>query len=201
MNPRGSASKATGSELTVFFDYTCQHSYRLKELLRRVSPIENLRVRWKTLSLKEFRRHEHEPSFFEDGDLTSFSILVLALAHAVPETGFDRYHNSMFDAIHAEERELDRDDLLQIAEDAGMDRKAFESLHKRWLKAVIKDHIEGVDKWNAHGTPTAVFDDSTAVYLRFDHPPESDEEAEELWKTVTGVARGHPDLLEFKRSV
>lgn len=190
-----------GGKLTVFFDYTCQHSYRLKELLRRISPQAHLDVSWKTLSLKEFGRHDDEPSFFDDAELSSFSILVLALAHAVPDIGFDRFHNAMFDAIHAEERELDREDLLEIAEDAGLDRKAFEASRKRWLKAVVKHHREGVERYNAHGTPTVVFGDSIAVYLRFAHPPATDDEARELWESVTAVARGHPGLLEFKRSV
>lgn len=186
--------------LTVFFDYTCTHSYRLNELLKRITKKQDLTVKWRTLSLKEFRREEDEPSAFEEG-FSSFSLLALALAHGVPAKGFLQYHNTLFDAAHGKHLELTYEDLIGIAESAGLDPKKIKREGKAWLRAVVEDHHAGVHRWNAHGTPTAVFDGKIAAYLRLNGVPANDRDATKLWNTILKVARGHPDLIEYKRSV
>lgn len=185
--------------LTVFFDYTCGHSFALKELLAGVSPGVKPRPEWKTLSLKEIRRRDGDPSVFDDRALHSFSLLALALSHAAREGDFDQYHRSVFDAIHKDHLEMEREDLFRIAEKSGVDIGAFERKRGSWLRRVKAEHGMAVKTWDALGTPTVVIDEKTAVYLRFDRSEFRPRGASALYKKLIAAA-SDPALLEIKRS-
>ncbi|MGH9199501.1 MAG: DsbA family protein [Acidimicrobiia bacterium] len=187
-------------KLKVFYDYTCGHSYRVKKWFDIVTSKEGVQIEWKTMSLKEFNREEGEPSVFEDPGLESISVLALALAHAVRGADFAAYHDAIFDAIHEEHRRLAPEDIMDMAKSAGMKLETFEENAQKLLEGVVREHHEGLHKWNAFGTPTVVFDDEVAVYLESFDLPHDDDHALELWRSLLTFSEPDSGLNEWKRS-
>lgn len=187
-------------DLMVFFDYTCGHSYRIKKWFDIVAPKEGLSIAWKTMSLKEFNRSEDEPSVFEDPGLGSISVQALVLAHAVRKADFAAYHDAVFDAIHEEHRRISSEDLIELAKSAGMKEDTFRRNADKLLEAVVREHHEGLHKWNAFGTPTVVFDREVAFYLESFDTPHDDDHALTLWRSLLTFSEPDSGLNEWKRS-
>jgi predicted DsbA family dithiol-disulfide isomerase len=182
-------SRAT---LTVYYDYTCRYSYRALHWLDRVQAARpTLHVDWRTFSLKEVNRPENEPPYLRAGAEPSLSVLALALAHAAREADFSRYHHTVFEAMHGEERKLGEEDLLAIAKESGVgdfdrDRRTAE---------VGAEHKEAVALRGVYGTPTLIFDNA-GTYMRLTGFPETDEEALSLLDSLEGVAAARINLVE-----
>jgi predicted DsbA family dithiol-disulfide isomerase len=186
--------------VTCFYDYTCSYSYRVWTWLTAVEKtIPDLEVKWATFSLKEVNR-ESGPSLLEGDEILSTSVLALALAHAARSSGFDFYHRQAFDLMHKDGRRIGRDELLGVAAEAGVDVRDFEQNMRRWLAEVASEHSEARSRWEVFGTPTLVFADETAVYLKLSKVPETNAGSEDLWRAVRTISVTHPELLEIKRS-
>lgn len=168
----------------VYFDYTCGDSHRLKLLLDRLG----LDVEWKTFSLKENKRHEDEPSLLEGEEISSISVWALALSHAVRGLDFDRYHSTVFDGFHEEGRRLTTDEILGVAEQAGVDPEEFRRYEGEWLRRVASEHRGAVEKLGVFGTPTVLFPDGGKLYVELAHVPETLETAKEVWSLMEQVA-------------
>lgn len=190
--------------ITVYYDYTCPYSYRILRWLDAVKQTgREFTLTWRTFSLKEVNRRADEDSFLTDSPEQSVSILALMLAKAAQANGtevFDRFHEATFEAMQGQHRKLEKLDLLGLARDAGVDVDRFEkeSAQRKWLAAVRTDHREGVERWNVFGTPTLVFEDETAAYLKFTAVPPSPAEAAEVLDALLCLARCHPELVEIK---
>ncbi len=125
--------------MNVFFDYTCPYSYRALPWIEAVVR-GGVDVSWRTFSLKEANRDRDSASPFDDPEISSISVVALALAQAAKEAEFDHYHRSVFNAIHDDGRRLDERELLALAAAAGVDVARFERERRRWLAAVAQDH-------------------------------------------------------------
>ncbi|MGH2811696.1 MAG: DsbA family protein, partial [Actinomycetota bacterium] len=134
-------------------------------------------------------------------EITGFSVLALTVDHALRAHDVDRFRRQLFDTIHRDHLELEREDLLGMAAKAGLDVDEFLANQRRWLKEVAEEHREAERRWGAFGTPTLVFDDRDAVYLELSAVPESEQEAIEMWNSVVEVARDRPKLREVRRTV
>jgi 2-hydroxychromene-2-carboxylate isomerase len=182
----------TRATLPVYYDYTCRYSYRAMHWLDRVVAARpELQVEWRTFSLKEVNRPEDDPPYLTAGAEPSVSVLALALAHAAREADFSRYHHTVFEAMHGEERKLGDEDLIAIAREAGVS----EFDRDRWTASVGAEHKEAVALHGVYGTPTLIFD-GAGSYVRLRDFPESDEEALTLLDSLTGVAAGRVNLVE-----
>lgn len=68
------------------------------------------------------------------------------------------------------------------------------------LDAVGHDHEEGVNTYGVFGTPTFVFPDGRAAYLRLRPlPPEPEMMA--VWQQLEAIMEERPYILEIKRPV
>jgi 2-hydroxychromene-2-carboxylate isomerase len=196
----------TEERITVYYDYTCPYSYRALRWLECVKQTGRvLALTWRTFSLKEVNRRAEEDSFLSDTPVQSVSILALMLAKAAQAQAqatevFEKYHSEVFEAMHGQHRKLEREDLLSLARGAGLGVDRFETAGalRKWLAAVRTDHREGVERWKVFGTPTLVFEDQMAVYLKFAAVPPSAEEAAEVLDALLCLARCHPELVEIK---
>jgi predicted DsbA family dithiol-disulfide isomerase len=192
--------------ITVYYDYTCPYSYRVLRWLETVKQTgRELTLIWRTFSLKEVNRRAEDDSFLADTPVQSVSILALMLAKAAQAHGtevFERYHEAAFEAMQGQHRRLERPDVLSLAREAGLDVDRFETEGverlRKWLAAVRTDHREGVARWKVFGTPTLVFQDEMAAYLKFTAVPRSPEEAAEVLDALLCLARCHPELVEIK---
>jgi len=180
-------------DIDIFFDYTCRHSFALHRLIEVDPP--KVAIRWRTFSLKELRRSEAEPSLLLEPE-KSFSVLALALAHAVEDVNFLDFHRLVFERVHASAHKLGSDDLFDLADAAGVTRKRFEDDRELLIQRLAEDQDEAMQRWNAHGTPTIVFDRATSVYFRFEL---EERGGSATWHLLEQIARS-PWLLEAKRS-
>src|SRR2546428_9318259 len=170
--------------------------WRWTELVRRERP--DLLVRWATFSLREVNRAPDAASLFDDPQVSSISVLSLALSHAARHGPFERYHRAMFDAMHANGgRKLNREDVVSVAREAGVDVGAFETDPAHWVASVRAEHDAARSRWGVFGTPTLALGDSS-VFLRIAEVPE-ERSAAALWDALWTIAVAHPELLEIKR--
>ncbi len=183
----------------VFFDYTCPYSYRVLPWIEAVVRAgRDVAVCWRTFSLKEANHDQGTPSPFDDPEISSISVLALALAHAARKAEFDRYHRSVFEAMHRDGRRLGEGELLALAAAAGVDVATFEQERPRWLAAVAQDHREGVARYGAFGTPTLVLDEGEVVFVKLSSTPQPGQELG-LWESLRTVAQCFPEFVEIKR--
>jgi hypothetical protein len=180
-------------EITVYYDYACGDSHRLKLLLDKL----DIRPEWKTVSLKEMRQGE-DPSLFDSDEIESLSVLALALAHAMRRHDFQRFHSELFDAFHDHGRHLTRGDILKIAEASGLDVKKFESKQRSWLKKLSAEHHAATQRQKVFGTPTISIDGTTPVYIELQEVPESAKDAAAVLDYIKGFD-STPYLREVKR--
>ena len=195
-----SMTNAIAREITVFYDYTCRYSYRAMhwlDLARQARP--ELAVHWATFSLKEVNRHEDEPPWVMATSEPSVSVFALALGHAAREGDFDRYHRSVFEAMHGEERKIGDEELLQFAADAGVDPEKAAADRGRWVASVGGEHRDAVARLGVYGTPTIIQGDS-GTYLRLHEVPPTPDAAIGLLDSLAGVAASTADLVELFRS-
>ncbi len=148
-------------------------------------------------------RRAEENSFLTYTSVQSVSILALMLAKAAQAHAtevFEKYQEATFDAMHTQHRMLGREDLVGLARAAGLDVDRFETetAQRTWLAAVRTDHREGIERWKVFGTPTLVFQDQAAAYLKFADVPPSPEESAEVLDALLCLARCHPELVEIK---
>lgn len=185
--------------VNVFFDYTCPYSYRALPWIEAVVQAgRDVAVCWRTFSLKEANHDQGTPSPFDDPGISSISVLALALAHAARKAEFDRYHRSVFEAMHRDGPRLGEGELLALSAAAGVDVRTFEQQRPRWLAAVAQDHREGVVRYGVFGTPTLVLDEAEVVFVKLSSTPQRGQELG-LWESLRTVAQCFPELVEIKR--
>lgn len=184
-------------KIDCFFDFTCGYSFRTWrwiERLRQEDPA--VEVDWRPFVLKEVNRDEAEPSLFTGPSIDSVAVAALAAGEALRGTGdIEKYRAGVFEAMHAGEARPGKDDVMGLAEDAGLDTSRFKSEESLWLEAVRSSHLNAVATWGIFGTPTLVFDDMRAMYLKLADVPDG----RSLWDAVTAITTGVPELLELKR--
>jgi hypothetical protein len=185
--------------VTCYIDYTCPYSFRAFQWLTRLRDAAGVQPRWATFSLKEANRDPGTPSPFDDPQISSLSVLALALAHAARDTEASRYHGLVFEAMHGGGPRLSEPALLELAGEAGVDVERFAGQRGRWLDAVAAEHHDAVRRFAVFGTPTLVIDDRTAVFLKLAQAPPPEQDAE-LWSSVYTLACCQPDLVEIKRT-
>jgi hypothetical protein len=185
-------------DVACYFDYTCSYSYRAFRLFESLRPVQP-ELTWRTFLLKEVNRPGEEPSYFSRGRIDSVGLLALALAHASRTVDFGGFHATMFNAMHAENRRLSREDVCNIGADAGIDLTAFTRTEKKWVEAVASEHAGGVNHWGVFGTPTVIIGDESALYLKLAQVPSSADAAAKLWEAVCTLAIAYPEVVEIKR--
>jgi predicted DsbA family dithiol-disulfide isomerase len=189
-------------QVTVYFDYTCNYSYKLLhwlvQVIRQGNPLE---LTWATFSLKEANRDHDSLSPFDDEEISSLSVLALALSHAARNADFGRYHFQVFEAMHGRGFKLTEGDLLQVAAAAGIDVDEFNRNRPQWLSAVDREHRGAVTRWKVFGTPTLVLADDAAVWVKLSESPDSPGQSVDLWRSLCTLSMCHPDLIEIRRPV
>ncbi|MGE3799371.1 MAG: DsbA family protein, partial [Thermomicrobiales bacterium] len=110
-------------------------------------------------------------------------------------------HYALLDAKHLDGQNLGRRQIvIDVARRAGLDVAGFErDLDDASLLANIGlDYEEGRSRHGVFGTPTLVFPDGSAAYLKMRPEPTRDR-ALEVWAKVRGLIQGEPDIAEIKR--
>jgi hypothetical protein len=179
----------------VFFDYTCGFSNRAR---RWLDALEDVPVRWRPFSLLEQNRRDAGPPVFDRPEhADNVSLVALAVHEAVrADVGdLDAYRRAMFTAWHDQPGRLSTSDIVEFGRSAGLRR--FD--HDRAFAALAAEHA-AAQALGVFGTPTLVFDDGQAVYVKLDNVPDDEARGVSLWSQVRALAEGAPELREWHRA-
>ena len=156
--------------------------------LHRVKQVygERLDITWKHFSLEEINSSGRTHRVWETPDITEAQALVAQVAtEAAKRQGmelFERFHLALMVARHGGKGRIRLNDpaqILELAAEVGLnaDRLREDIAEPAIAEAVGRDHTEAVEEHGVFGTPTFVFEDGAAIYLKALVPPEEDSVA------------------------
>ena len=168
---------------------------------------DGLEIEWKNFQLEQVNsKEEAEWKVWELADERDARSLVAAVAgEAARRQGveaFERFHLGLLTARHGGEGRVplnESEAVARVAEEAGLDVERFKKdLRDRSLLDVIaRDHTEAAEEHGVFGTPTFVFEDGSASYLKTFIPPEDDSVA--FFEHFVALASHRSYIGEIKR--
>ncbi|HET7093314.1 MAG TPA: DsbA family protein [Thermomicrobiales bacterium] len=195
-------------EIDVYYDYGCPYVYRAGIWMRDVQAAlgPGLRVNWRYFPLEQVNSDKGPDwKLWEQADdFRSRGLPAFRAAEAARQQGdeaFRKFHLALLQARHEAGADLGkRETLLAAAEAAGLDRARFErDLADRAHMAVIgRDYTQGRNELGVFGTPTFVFGNGRAAYIKLTDVPSPDA-ALPLFERFTETVRDEPLVEEIKR--
>ena len=177
-------------------------------LLHRVKQVygDRLDITWKHFSLEQVNSGDQASKVWETPDITKAQALVAQVAsEAAKRQGaelFERFHLALMEARHGGQGRIRLNDpapMLELAAGNGLDpdRLREDMADPAMAEAVGRDHTEAVERHGVFGTPTFVFEDGAAIYLKTLVPPEEDSVA--FFEHFVALAAGRRYMGEMKR--
>ncbi len=114
---------------------------------------------------------------------------------------FDAFHMALLKARHEESQDIaDVAVLTRVAEGSGLDMDRFHKdfTGRQSLVRLAEDHTYAAETLHVFGTPTLVFPEQQAVFLKM-APPPSSEEAVAAFGEVRTIAEDRHQIREIKR--
>ena len=190
-------------DLEVFYDYSCPFVYRASVLLENAGRSRKLSVTWSYFSLTQVNSRDDGWTIW--GAPASERIqgrLAFMAAEAARRQGrFAEFHMPLLEARHRDRLEIDRPEVVErVAVDSGLDLERFRKdlADPDLLTALERDHLRARREHGVFGTPTFVFPDGSAAYVRLAEAPEASD-AIRVLERVISVAAFEPSILEIKR--
>lgn len=193
--------------LEVYSDYTCPTSWAAERWLNQVKDKlgDRLQVTYRAFPLEQVNQQDPDKKVWEyPNDGKSSTMRAYQAAHAAAKQGEDalrKVQDGLYARRHADGRNLAGQRVLEsIADEAGLDMDRFrEDLKSDEVFLTVRDeYLKGRDEISVFGTPTIVFDNGNASYLKFTWH-ETDEEALEFFYNFVDIVRDRPEVLEIKR--
>ncbi len=189
----------------VFFDYQCPFVFRLAGLLESVrrSGERDFKVGWRYFSLTQVNSNDQGWTVWgAPADEKVRGRLAFQAAEAARRQGrFDALHGPLLDARHRDRLDIDDPAVVErAAEQSGLDMARFRQdvADPSVLDALARDHRQAVGELGIFGTPTFVFEDGAAAYVRLSEPVNGTSPVE-VFDRLVSVAAGEPRILEIKR--
>jgi len=194
--------------MTVFYDFGCPWVYRIGRWLEQVREDGEYepRITWRAFPLEQVNAPEGSDwgLWERESRIRSKSRSAFEAAFAAKRQGQDaymRFHWGLLKAKWEDDQDHGRRSThLAVAEAAGLDLDKFQSdLEDPALLADIgADYTEARNVHGVFGTPTVVFPNGGASYLKLtaSFPP---EEASAFFREFVSTIRDRPDVLEIKR--
>ena len=197
------------TEVDVYFDFACPYVHSaavwLDEIAGQLGD-EAPSIRWKFFPLEQVNAPEDadQPVWDLPPDRRSRgrdSMHAAAAARRQGEGAFKRFHSALLALKHerGEDHGLQRT-IDAAAASAGLDLARFqEDLADRDLLGEIRDdYTTGKEEFGVFGTPTFVFANGQAAYIKLLPAPPPDE-AVAMWHDFVRAVRDRPYLQEIKR--
>jgi predicted DsbA family dithiol-disulfide isomerase len=167
---------------------------------------DQLRVNWRYFPLEQVNSAEgpewklwEQPDSHRSRGRPAFQAATAARNQG--DEAFDRFHIALLRAKHEDGKDHGRRQVLtKVAESAGLDMDRFQRdlVDRSSLPQIGRDYEEARDRFGVFGTPTFVFPNDQAVYLKLlPAPPEADTMT--VFDDFVRSARDRPYLLELKR--
>jgi predicted DsbA family dithiol-disulfide isomerase len=189
----------------VFFDYMCPFVYRAAEVIDKVrrSGARGLDVRWRYFSLTQVNSKDDGWTVWAaPASEPVRGRLAFQAAEAARRQGrFDEMHWRLLRARHRDRLDLDDAAVVErIASDAGLDLERFrrDVADPSALDALAADHGAAVIEHGVFGTPTFLFADGQAAYVRL-AASALDDGGVEVFDRLVSIAASEPRILEIKR--
>lgn len=192
--------------LIVYFDYTCAYSYAAAVWLRQVVVVErDLTVEWQPFVLKETNRPSEEGvPFWKQPSVTrtrtALAFVAGQAAARQDSDAYDRFRFALQSAFHDQPCDIREPGVLEtMARQAGLDGARFDADLKEpgLLEEVGRSHRHAVEQYAVFGTPTLVFPNGCAVYLKL-APPPTDDEAARVFELLREINERHSAIQEIK---
>ena len=165
---------------------------------------DELEITWRSFALEQVNSKEGDDwKAWEQGpDYESRGLLALCAGEASKSQG-NKLHNVFFmnllEARHVDRKDVrERDVILEIARDSGLDMDSFEKEldDPETLKKVGADHERAVEL-GIFGTPTFVFEDAPPTFVKTYTPPKN--EAVSTFRHFIALSRDSKLFGEIKR--
>ncbi len=165
-----------------------------------------LTIKWRYFSLEQVNSQKgpqwkiwEQPEGYPSRGLRAFWAAEAACQQG--EVAFDSFHIALLKARHEQRRDIaDTNALIEVAESVGLEMTRFQKdLSDRQLLAKLaKDHTFAVETLGIFGTPTLVFPERQAIFLKMSQPP-SPEESLPTFIELRPLVEGRQYIQEIKR--
>jgi predicted DsbA family dithiol-disulfide isomerase len=189
----------------VFFDYQCPFVFRVAGLLDsvRASGERDFEVGWRYFSLTQVNSNDHGWTVWgAPPEEKVRGRLAFQAAEAARRQGrFDALHGPLLDARHIGRLDIDDPAVVEeVAERSGLDMARFREdlADPSILEELARDHRQATSELGIFGTPTFVFEDGAAAYVRLSQPVNGTSPVD-VFDRLVAVAGGEPRILEIKR--
>ena len=189
----------------IFFDYTCPFVFRASRLVEAVrrSGKRDLDVRWRFFSLAQVNSKDEGWTVWDapPSELVRGRLAFAAAEAAHRQGRLDQLHEAMLLARHRDGADIeDRSVVETLATGAGLDVETFrhDLGDPSILEALKRDHTVAVTDHGVFGTPTFVFEDGSAAYVRL-AASATENGVLHVFDHLVEVAAGEPGILEIKR--
>jgi predicted DsbA family dithiol-disulfide isomerase len=192
-------------EFDLFYDYQCPFVYRAAVLLESVaaSGARRLRIDWRYFSLSQVNSKGDGWTIWGAPQQEAVpGRLAFQAAEAARRQGrFESFNMPLLQARHRDGLDLNQPSVVErVAVDSGLDLERFRAdiADPTIVDALAYDHQQGVNEHGVFGTPTFVFPDGSAAYVRLGAPTDSGDPVE-LFDRLVLIAALEPRIREIKR--
>lgn len=192
----------------VFYDYLCPYVFAGSMWVRDVETAlgDQIEFVWRSFPLEQVNSAEGpEWKLWEQSDdYVSRGLYAFRGAEAAKLQGSERFrafHYGLLEAKHLEGKNTGRKSVVvEVARAAGLDMDTFEqAIDDRSLLANIgNDYETARDQYEVFGTPTFVFPDGQAAYMKM-RPKAPAEDAVAIWNDFVNTVVERPYIAEIKR--
>lgn len=167
-----------------------------------------LQINWRYFSLEQVNSTEGADwkLWEQPPEYQSRGRLAFQAAEAAKQQGkaaFERFHMALLEARHEHAKKIFlRETILDAAREAGLDLTRFEAdlANPALLAKLAEDHTDAVEQYGVFGTPTLVFANGRAAYLKM-KPAAPAEESLAVWSDLAQTIVHRPYIEEVKRPV
>jgi len=167
-----------------------------------------LTINWRYFSLEQVNSQQGPQwKIWEQAeDYASRGLRAFRAAEAARHQGeaaFDRFHISLLRAKHEQHRDIaDMNTLIEVAEGVGLEMTHFRKdlADRRLLTRLAEDHTFAVESLGVFGTPTLVFAQRQAIFLKMSVPPPP-EECLGVFTELYHLADRRQYIQEIKRPI
>lgn len=197
-------------DLDVYFDFTCPYSFEAAQWIKDISELmgsDVMAVRWRFFSLAQANGEKDDPGFKVWGGSHSAAAggnLAFAAGGAAYEQGGEdallKFYMALGRLYHVENlSKSEPGPIAQAWKDAGLEGAAPDGSASLNLDKLQQDHTEAVEKYNAFGVPTLVFEENRPFWFRLKEHPTDITDALELFQHIQRLAMGFPSVESYKK--
>jgi len=165
-----------------------------------------LTINWRYFSLEQVNSQQgpqwkgwEQPEDYPSRGLRAFRVAEAARRQG--EAAFGSFHIALLRARHEQRRDIaDMNTLIEVAESVDLEMVQFQRdiSDRQPLAKLAEDHTFAVETLGIFGTPTLIFPERQAVFLKMSSPP-SPEECLSVFTELRHLAERRQYIQEIKR--